>query len=285
MSDIMTYYTEHGRMTQVDELKNMITDIPRDIGGIVKIVQGILVHQAWASKYGVEITEERKAETYIRSFEEKLRFLNDYGYEHINDIIDHKNKMFAICRDFAVVATALCRDVNIPARARCGFATYFSEGLYIDHWLMEYWHEDEKRWVMVDPQIDDVQKPHLVGDLNPLDVSPEHFITGDKAWAMCRAGKVDPMKFGIFQWWGYTYLKCNLLLDANSLLKTPMHPWDSWCGYKSLDIDQWTEQDYMVMDELAEKIALVNNDYQTLRDFVESNEKIKVPEDLTLVDK
>lgn len=65
---------------------------------------------------------------------------------------------------------------------------------------------------------------------------------------MCRGEKADPELFGIFQWWGYDYLKCNLILDANSLMKMPMQPWDRWEGYKNLPVLEWSENDYLIMD-------------------------------------
>ncbi|WP_460287887.1 hypothetical protein [Clostridium faecium] len=100
---------------------------------------------------------------------------------------------------------------------------------------------------------------------------------------MCREGRLNPELFGIFKWWGYDYLRCNLILDANSLLKVPMQPWDMWKGYKSLPIKEWTEKDYKVMDELSILDLNVDNNFEALYEYVQTNDKIKVPKDLSEV--
>ena len=97
---------------------------------------------------------------------------------------------------------------------------------------------------------------------------------------MCREGKIDPELFGIFNIWGYEYLKCNLILNANSLLKMPMQPWDMWEGYKMIPVSEWNEQDYIFMDMLAEYALHVDDAFDELYSFVYQNDKIKVPEDL-----
>ncbi|MCA2211786.1 transglutaminase-like domain-containing protein [Wangella sp. NEAU-J3] len=43
------------------------------------------------------------------------------------------------CRHFAVLACALLRHRGIPARARCGFATYFQPGKGLDHTSGDGW--------------------------------------------------------------------------------------------------------------------------------------------------
>lgn len=279
-SDLLAYYREHGPMTEVKTMRKMVTDIPPDVAVIVDYVQRILLHSHWSRAYGVELTEERRREPMLRSFEEKLVFLSRRGFQHVSDQRSLQDKMIGICRDFSVAAAALCREAGIPARARCGFATYFEPGKYIDHWVLEYWNEVEQRWVMVDPQLDELQRRTLRISLDPLDVGEEHFLTGPKAWLTCRRGQADPDLFGIYQWWGYVYLSCNLILDVNALLKMPMQPWDGWRGYKTLPIDEWTEKDFAVMDELAALALAVDENFREFSQSVLDNEDIKVPSDL-----
>lgn len=283
MENTLGIYLEHDIMTEIKTMKHMVTGIEKDIKTIVDYVQNILLHQHWSESYGVKLSDERKREPFIRSFEDKLIFLSKLGYTHISDKKHDENKMIGICRDFSVVAAALCREAGIPARARCGFASYFEKGKYVDHWVLEYWNEDKKKWIMVDAQLDALQQKALKLPFDPLDVNDEYFITGPRAWLMCREGLINPELFGIFKWWGYDYLRCNLILDALSLLKLPMQPWDMWEGYKSMPIEEWTEKDYEVMDELSRLAQNVDKDYNALYEYVQSNDMIRVPEDLDKV--
>lgn len=283
MKDTLKLYQEHDIMTEIKTMKHMVTDIPKDIGTIVSYVQNILLHQHWSKAYGLELSEERKKEPLLRSFEEKLVFLNELGFIHVSEHRTNENKMVSICRDFSVAAVALCREAGIPARARCGFASYFEKGKYIDHWVLEYWNEEKKKWLMVDAQLDVLQQKALELTFDPLDVSENYFITAPKAWLLCREGVFNPDLFGIFKWWGYDYLRCNLILDANSLLKVPMQPWDSWKGYKSLPMKEWTERDYKVMDDLSMLAVNADNNFEALYKYVQTNGKIKVPENFSEV--
>ncbi|WP_461612959.1 transglutaminase-like domain-containing protein [Clostridium sp. Marseille-QA1073] len=283
MKNILKLYQEHDIMTEIKTMKHMVTDIPKDIKTIVTYVQNILLHQHWSEVYGLELSDERKKEPFIRSFEDKLIFLNKLGFTHVSEQRTNENKMISICRDFSVVAAALCREAGIPARARCGFASYLEKDKYIDHWVLEYWNEEKKKWIMVDAQLDVLQQRVLGLPFDPLDVSENYFITGARAWLLCREGKLNPELFGIFKWWGYDYLRCNLILDANSLLKVPMQPWDMWKGYKSLPIEEWIEKDYKVMDELSILDLNGDNNLEALYEYVQINDKIKVPEDLSEV--
>lgn len=283
MEKVLEYYKKHGIMTEIRFMKDMVKDLPMNVESITSIVQNIFLHQHWAKRYGLELDDKRKEEPWLRSIEEKLIFLNQSGYSHVMDKRPIENKMIAICRDFTVMAVALCREVGIPARARCGFATYFDKDKYIDHWVLEYWNEDKKRWILVDPQLDSIQKEQLNIFFNPLDIEDKYFITGPRAWIMCREGKISPELFGIFDFWGYDYLKCNLILDANSLLKVPMQPWDWWEGYKKTPVLEWDEQNYILMDKLAECALHVDEAFDTLYSFVEQNDRIKVPKDLGMV--
>lgn len=283
MEDVLKFYREHSIMTKITTTKHMVTDIPKDISSIVSIVQNILLHKHWAERYGVESKDRRHEEPWLRSIEEKLIYLNKLGYNHVSDKKKIEDKMLGICRDFSVMAAALCIETGIPARARCGFATYFQPGNYIDHWVLEYWNENKKRWIFVDAQLDDFQREELNIPFNTLDIDDRYFITAPRAWLMCREGKLNSELFGIFQWWGYDYLKCNLILDANSLLKIPMQPWDEWEGYKKLPVSEWSENDYLVMDQLARHDINVDDDIDAFCTFVQQNDKIRVPKDLSEV--
>lgn len=277
--DTIKYYQEHGIMSYLRETKDMVKNIDSSIKNIVELTQNILIHQHWAERYGLKLTEEKINETKVRDVNSKLMILKSRGYNCISTKVLLNDKIVSICRDFSVVAASICREYNIPARARAGFADYFEKGKYSDHWVLEYYNKNQQRWVLVDAQLDEFQKSELGIDFNSLDVPRNRFITADKAWTDCRNNLYNPNLFGIFEWWGYSYLSCNLILDANSLIKIPMQPWDFWPGYKSKRIEEWTDNDYLIMDDLAEKCLNVDNDISYFKNYLDENDQIKVPDD------
>lgn len=281
--NLLEYYSKHGIMSDITSQKSMVTDLPKTVEGIVKVVQNLILHEHWVQHYGVTLDEDKGQAPWIRSVNDKLVYLSKKGYTHVSDDLGHESKIIGICRDFTLLAVALCREVGMPARARCGFATYFEEGHYIDHWVLEVWNQETEKWTYVDAQLDPIQERLLKITFNPLDLKDGLFVTGAEAWELCRRGRLDPDLFGIYQWWGYDYLVCNLLLDANALLKVPMQPWDGWEGYKTLPTEQWSQEDYKIMDTLAGLVQHVDEDFQGLYTYVKGHDTLKVPDDLSQV--
>ncbi|SRR5690554_6341536 len=66
-------YREHGPMSEVRTMQQMVADIPRDIPTIVSYVQNILLHQHWSRAYGVELSDERRREPLL-PLEDGCRF-------------------------------------------------------------------------------------------------------------------------------------------------------------------------------------------------------------------
>jgi len=99
------------------------------------------------------------------------------------------------CRGFSVLAVALFRSHGVPARARCGFGAYFKPGWYEDHWVAEYFAGG--RWKLLDAQIDDLQRRRLGIGFDLTDVPRDQFVIAGPAWALTRAGRADPDRFGL----------------------------------------------------------------------------------------
>jgi Transglutaminase-like superfamily len=134
------------------------------------------------------------------------------------------------CRTFTVLLVSILRAHGTPARARCGFGSYFVEGRNEDHWVAEYWNADEERWVLVDAQIDEPQREAFPIDFDVTDVPRDRFIIAGDAWAACQANDADPETFGLTtmneagMWW----IASNLMRDAAALQNIELLPWDDW---------------------------------------------------------
>jgi hypothetical protein len=139
-----------------------------------------------------------------------------------------ERKLVGNCRDFSTLMVAILRRQGVPARARAGFGTYFMPGHFEDHWVFEYWDASQDRWVMADAQLDSFQQEALRISFNPLDMPQGYFVTGGKAWQLCREGKADPDAFGIFDMHGMEFIRGDLLRDFLALNKMEILPWDGW---------------------------------------------------------
>jgi hypothetical protein len=161
-----------------------------------------------------------------------------------------ERRVIGTCRHFAVLSCALLRYRGIAARVRCGFATYFQPGQGLDHWITEYRHEQDKRWVRIDSEI--LGQSILAA---PEDLRPGQFLTGGEAWKAFRDGQIDAAQFGVYGTanWGPAEIRGNAIRDLAALNKVEMLPWDEW-GRMDASYKGQTGADY---DELLDTIAEV----------------------------
>lgn len=248
-------------------------DLPSNVPEIVNIVQSNVLHIFWAENYGVKLSEERTNEVNLRSSADMLRRMYELKPQSLVKKRELDRKLVGNCRDFTVLTVSLLRESGIPARARCGFGAYFSgpedKLKYIDHWVVEYWNGD--RWVMVDSQIDALQKRVIELSFDPLDVPYDKFITGGVAWSMCRSG-TDPDLFGIWDMSGLRFVRGDMVRDLASLAKTPLLPWDGW----GVMLDQ-KEIHYELMDRVAVVTIPATEEYEEIMEL-NKHPLLKVPE-------
>ncbi|HNX58003.1 MAG TPA: transglutaminase-like domain-containing protein [Spirochaetota bacterium] len=277
MNNAIEYYRAHGTYTELKEEKELTDAISSDIADLVRIVQGNMIHAHWLPRYGLDIPEERRQrEMNIRMFAERVKNIRDIaGGLSMKEPHPKEKRSIGTCRDFTVALTALLREKGIPARELCGFATYFSPGRYEDHWICEWWNEKENRWVLTDPQIDQLQKDALGIDFNTLDMPRDHFVTGARAWRMCREKKHDPSLFGIFEYHGMDFIKGNLIRQVAALNKIPLLPWDCW-GLINAGYDSMKENDLSFLDELARMADDPDSNSGTIQSLYAKDSRIRM---------
>jgi hypothetical protein len=183
-----------------------------------------------------------------------------------------------ICRHFALLAVAILRAKGLPARIRCGFGGYFGPATFEDHWVCEYWSHSERRWIIIDPQFDDVwtSKLHISHDV--LDVPRDRFLTASDAWRGCRSGALDPLKFGVgfAQLRGLWFIAGSLVRDVAALNKVEVLPWDVW-GAQPPTNSTILDGQLTFFDRLAELTQTPDETFQELRTLYESDDRVRVP--------
>lgn len=248
-TDGLTYYAAPGRFTSLEGVDP--ASLPDDVAGLTKIVQGLLIHRAWAGAYQVrDLAAERLAEEGLHGAQAMATCIRRLYDRPLTVTRQPGQRMIGNCRHFATMLCALLRLKGVPARARCGFSGYFEAGKYVDHWVSEYWRADEGRWAIVDPQIDGLQCVVAKIEFDTLDMPPGHFFTAGQTWTRCREGRMDPMLCGIAEWWGMSVIGGNLMLDVASLNKVELLPWDI-AQYGLPLLDETAEDQLVRLDRLA----------------------------------
>ncbi len=276
MANPLEYYAAPGAMTDPREHAPLFAALPRDLASLCQIVQGVLIHIFWAERYGVQLADERKTETQIRSVARKLTRLLELDPRPLTEARALDRKLVGNCRDFTVLLTALLRHQGVPARARCGFARYFMPGKHEDHWVCEYWNATEQRWVLVDAQLDEFQQQALRIRFSPLDVPRTMFLPGGKAWQMCRAGQANPDKFGILDMHGLWFVRGDLVRDVAALNKMELLPWDGW-GLIEEEAQNISAEENAFLDRVAELTQGDVPQFDAVRALYASDERLRVP--------
>ena len=278
-SDEFAYYAKHGTITEPGLYKELFDNLPADISGLRDIVQGLLLHVFWAERYGEKLSEERAAEAGIRHVKLMLTRIMEIDDRPIVDRRPLSQKLVGNCRTFSVLLAAMLQSQGRPARARCGFGRYFVPGWNEDHWICEYWNDQQSRWIMLDAQLDDFQCQELQIDFDPLDVPRDQFIVGGRAWLDCRSDEADPAKYGIFDMRGLWFVRGNLIRDVAALNKVELLPWDGW-GLIDRKDDDISLEELSSLDEVASMTA-DEVDFFPVRMAYDTNKGLVVPPEIT----
>jgi hypothetical protein len=245
------YFATQGRLTAPGQHAALLDPLPRDIGALCRVVQGLMIHIFWADQYGLQLDDARRAEVQLRSVARQLARMAELDPRPLAEPREPAQRLVGNCRDFSTMLAAMLRHHGVPARARCGFARYFHRDQYEDHWVCEHWNADERRWVLVDAQLDAHQVGVLGLDFSPLDVPRSQFVTGGQAWALCRAGQADPDSFGVADLRGLWFIRGDLGRDVAALNKVELLPWDCWGIIDARD-DELTDADMAALDHMAQ---------------------------------
>ena len=272
---MLDYYAAPGPMTDLADVPPDVFDgLPTDPVGLCRTVQGLIVHEMWAHAYGFDVPESRLTDLQTRSAVEMTDVIRRLRPGPLSASRPVEQRMVGNCRHFSTLSTALLRHAGIPARARCGFGMYFEPGKYVDHWVTEYWHGGERRWVRIDAQLDEVQRAALNPEFDTEDLPPGPFVPAGDAWQQCRTGRADPDTFGIFEFWGLWFVHANVVRELAALNKMELLPWDVW-GPMTVQ-----EEPGAAATALTDKVAdiIAGDDTDAVRRVYADDEDLRVPD-------
>ena len=279
--DPLPYYAHHGPITDPGEYAGLLDNLPTDVAGLCQVVQGLLVHYCFLSYYGRPLTDERRPELQLRHVRKLLARIRELDDRPLTVARPPEKRLVICCRDFATMLCAILRHQGQPARARCGFATYFhgpdsTPGFHVDHWVCEVWRAAERRWVLVDAEVDENEREFGRVEIDTLDVPRDQFLVAGRVWQLCRAGEADPATFGIFGESGLHYVQSQLVRDLAAMNQMELLCWDCW-GLGDASPDQPPSiEELALLDRVAALTQADNDAFGELR-AVYSDERLRVP--------
>ncbi len=270
------FYATPGRHTDVASYGVAAAGIAE----VVQTVQGILIYDLFAKDlYGVDLAPLQAETVHLRNASQILDAALEADPRPLSEARAPVTRIGGRCNTYSLLTVALLRAAGIPARSRCGFATYFVPGYYEDHWVAEYWDQSEQRWVMVDAQLDATWQ-RLLGieaDTGFVTIGPEQFLTGGRAWKRWRAGELDADRCGLssIPEHGAFWIAQNTRLDLAALNKVEMLPWDIW-GLHWEPPEEPTEETLATFDAIAELTTNVETRFGDLRQRYETDGSLRM---------
>ncbi|MFF0970184.1 transglutaminase-like domain-containing protein [Streptomyces sp. NPDC003703] len=249
--------------------------LPRDPGRLAGLVRDLIIHRGEGERFGWTVPRDRlhhDAETrYVTGI---LRLLAERGAAPLTEPRPPAERFVGTCRDFALLHCALLRATGTPARVRCGFATYFEDGCFADHWVTEF-RTPRGTWRLADAQL---HHTYTGLDFDPVDVPRDRFLVAADAWRACRSGRADPRRFGVIGLDGISglwFVGADLLRDLAALNGVELLPWDMW-GPGAAD-DSALDAAHLA---LLDTVAAARSEAE-LRELYAREARLTVPEVIT----
>jgi Transglutaminase-like superfamily len=276
--DALEFYAAPGRFTTLGS-EVFASD---DVGRVVEVVQGLLVYDVVAQPfYGAELSSLQAEAIHERDTAHLLAIAREVDARPLDEARPPECRVGARCHAFSRVSVAFLRAAGVPARARCGFGTYFRPGWFEDHWVAEYWNATQSRWQMVDAQLDATWRKMLDYKADPLAVTPSEFVTAGAAWQAWRRGDLDASRCGLssIDEHGPGWIAGNLRLDFAALNKVEMLPWDVWGAHWERG-GQPTDAQLAFFDEVAELTVNMDGKFDEVRARYDSDEALRVGQEV-----
>ncbi|MEV6634366.1 transglutaminase-like domain-containing protein [Actinoplanes sp. NPDC051470] len=242
--------------------------LPPDVATLTQVIGGLVVHRDLTAAFGFDLPPARRSEADTRDVAAILAHLGGL------DPKPPSERLAGTCRDFAVLLVSMLRAQGRPARARVGFAGYFAEGWFDDHWVAEVWDDDG--WRLIDAQVASADPgTYTKLEVDPLDVPRDGFLVGGQAWQECRAGHRDPATLGVHSAGlsGMWEVQGNVIRDLAALNAVETLPWDNW-GLIPIHYDQLPPADVALLDELA-AVSAAGGPLSTAREVYLSDPRIR----------
>lgn len=266
------FYLQQSRITDPINYTYLFEDVPDDIESICRASRNVINHYFGDLRY--KPPKSRWSEIDTRHVSKILERVIELDDRPLTQTRDDDKRFVGCCRDFTVLTIAMMRHKGIPARARYGTASYFEEGYYWDHVIVEYWNGE--RWIGVDSQLPVEASDEFGFDLR--DVPRDKFLVGGRGWQLFREG-MDPRIFGLGAKAGGTeFVITEMLLDLAALNREEHLCWEGW-GYSDTAYESYTQDDLTLLDEVA-AVTQDNDAFEQWRELF-THPKLVIPPQVT----
>jgi Transglutaminase-like superfamily len=241
--EALEFYRKHDLFSDPGEYAGRYLELPTEMNALHAAINDLLIHN-WKverDRPGWIKAHPQEVDVFTRPIRKVLERVASLGLEPWNQSRPSDRRVVIDCRHFSLLLCSVLRERGIPARTRCGFATYLEETHWMDHWVCEFWEDKQRRWVMED------------ADLQLHSVPSNQFYTGIHAWEVSRKMPSMAWQFGYSKEEhdrGAWVARANLVRDFAALNGFVSISGDSWELGDKTD-DQLDSADFQLLDEIV----------------------------------
>jgi len=210
-ADLLDFYRQYSPFTDPGGYVYLYDSLPDSLPELCRLVRSQFIHPyIELPKYRDRIPQERWDESLkYPTVQSVLQGLLSYDSRGLVKDRKPEHRLVLGCRDYALLLASVLKHRGIPARLRCGHATYIAPEFHISHTICEVWNESDQRWILVDP------------DAGLIDFSRDKFDFSNDAWLQMQKKEIDPGLYGIpGRYAGLVSIVAKVCHDLASLLGT-----------------------------------------------------------------
>ena len=179
---LLDFYRRHSKYTDPGKYAYLYENLPDSLPELCRLIRSQFINFAWElPNYSEQIPKERSNESLkYPTVKSALEGLLSYDSSGLVKDRRPEDRLILDCRDNAILLVSILKHRSIPARIRCGHATYLEPGLHASHTICEVWNENDNRWMLVDPST------------GMVDFSREKFDFSNDAWLKMQKKEFDP---------------------------------------------------------------------------------------------
>lgn len=287
--DILNFYKKTSSYTYLGLYKDFAISLPNDIKELCYLQRKQIIHPVnligdnrfdnnnfFGDKTKIPYTRLNNEDDIYPTALSVIAelFHKDSNYTENRKIED---KIHVTCRGQAILLAAILKAKGIPARVRSGFTLFKNDNVYHDHWITEYYSENEKRWILVDADMccNDL-------DFNPYDIPKDCFLNAAKAYLNIRNNTLKPkqiysaeFEYNSREKYIIPTIVKSLMYDFHCLMNNEiiyLH-YPKYFKEKNFVLN---EDDYEELDFLAELMLEPNDNFEELRKIWNTNEKYRI---------
>jgi len=272
------YYTSHSKVSDPAVHARLLDALPSDPERLVAAVSALVLHQGFVAPLGITPPPESADDVDSRTIERMLDRILARDPAALEVARPPERRFIGICRDYTLLACAALRHHGVPARARVGFANYFTPGFNEDHWVCEY--HAGGRWRLLDPELNTRVRDYFKVTFPPADVPRDAFLVAGEAWRRARAAALDPATCGVSVAGigGAWFIGGSVVRDLAALNKREMLAWDYWGLAREFRPGATVSDAAAVrLDTLAALTAGRDPDWRAIRETYDGDAELRVP--------